>query len=94
LHAWLEHSFAKVFFVTNFMHKDKLAAARVGISLGPTDYMGAAAAGMLLSTRMAAYEVAAHIPVLRDAADVAEHHEPRKTEQPGMRARRAASFGS
>jgi hypothetical protein len=69
LHAWLEHSFAKVFFVTNFMHKDKQAAARVGVSLGPTDYMGAAAAGMLLSARMAAYEVAAHVPVLRDAAD-------------------------
>ena len=31
--------------------------------------MGAAAAGILLSSRMAAYAVAARIPVLRDAAD-------------------------
>ena len=69
VHAWLEHSFAKVFFLTNFMHGDRQAAARAGVEVGAPDYVGAAAAGVLLSSRMAAYAVAARIPVLRDVAD-------------------------
>jgi hypothetical protein len=69
MHAWLEHSFAKVFFLTNFMHGDRQAAGRVGVEVGVLDYAGAAAAGVLLSSRMAAYAVAARLPVLREAAD-------------------------
>jgi hypothetical protein len=69
LHAWLEHGFAKVFFVSNFVHGDKKVAAGVGVTLGLSDYVGAAVAGVLLSSRMAVYSVAARIPVLRDAAD-------------------------
>jgi hypothetical protein len=74
VHAWLEHSFAKVFFLTNFMHGDRQAAGRVGVEVGVLDYAGAAAAGVLLSSRMAAYAVAARIPVLREAADRALVH--------------------
>jgi hypothetical protein len=69
VHAWLEHGFAKVFFVTHFIHGDRQAAAKVGVELRAADYVGAAIAGVLLSSRMAAYAAASHIPVVRDAAD-------------------------
>ena len=69
LHAWLEHAFAKVYFVRNFMRGDRNAAAGVGVWLGFADYLGAAAAGILIASRMTAYAIAAHIPVISDAAD-------------------------
>ena len=49
LHAWLERGFAKVFFVTNFMRGGKSAAAKVGVQVGLADYIGAAAAGILIA---------------------------------------------
>ena len=69
LHAWLEHAFAKFYFVRNFMRGDKHAAASVGVRLGFADYLGAAAAGILIASRMTIYAIAAHIPVVSDAAD-------------------------
>jgi ER-bound oxygenase mpaB/B'/Rubber oxygenase, catalytic domain len=69
LYAWLERGFAKVYFVTNFMHGDKHAAAGVGVQLGFADYIGAAAAGVLIASRMTAYAIAARIPVISRAAD-------------------------
>ena len=68
-HAWLEHGFAKVYFINNFMRGDKRAAAAVGVRLGVADYIGAVAAGVLIASRMTAYAVAARISLLRDAAD-------------------------
>jgi hypothetical protein len=69
VHAWLEHAFAKTYFVTNFMHGDKHAAASVGVKLGWADCIGAAAAGLLIACRMTVYAVAARIPVISDVAD-------------------------
>jgi hypothetical protein len=69
LHTWLERGFAKVYFVTNLMRGGKSAAAKVGVKVGFSDYVAAAAAGVLIASTMAAYAIAAHIPVIRDAAD-------------------------
>jgi hypothetical protein len=69
LHAWLETRFAKVFFVRTSMRGDKDAAARVGVQVGITDYLAATAASILMAVRMAPYSIAAHIPVVGDAAD-------------------------
>jgi hypothetical protein len=69
VHAWLERGFAKVYFVTNFMRGDRHAAAGVGVQLGASDYLGAAAAGILIASQMAAYRIAAHIPVISRVAD-------------------------
>jgi hypothetical protein len=69
LHTWLERGFAKVYFVTNLMRGGKSAAAKVGIQVGLADYVGAAAAAILIGSTMAVYAIAAHIPVIRDAAD-------------------------
>jgi hypothetical protein len=69
IHTWLERGFAKVYFVTTFLHGDRHAAAKVGVRVGLADYMGAAAASVLITSTMAAYAIAAHIPVIRDAAD-------------------------
>ncbi len=69
IHAWLEHGFAKMFFVTNVTRGDKEKAAEVGVRLGLADYLGAIAAGLLIASRMTVYGLAARIPGLRDAAD-------------------------
>jgi ER-bound oxygenase mpaB/B'/Rubber oxygenase, catalytic domain len=69
LHTWLERGFAKVYFVNNLMRGGKSAAAKVGIQVCLADYIGAAAAGILIGSTMAAYAIAAHLPVIRDAAD-------------------------
>jgi len=68
-HAWLERGFSKVFFVANFMRGGKQAAAKVGVRVGPGDYIAAAAAGILIAARMTPYAMAARIPVIREAAD-------------------------
>jgi len=69
VHAWLEGGFSKVYFVSNFMRGDQHAAAEVGVRLGFFDYLGAAAAYILIAARMTAHAIAGHIPVLRQAAD-------------------------
>lgn len=68
-HAWFERAFAKVYFVKNFMRGDTRLAQSVGVELGLADYIGAAAAGLLIASTMTAYAIAARIPVIRDAAD-------------------------
>jgi ER-bound oxygenase mpaB/B'/Rubber oxygenase, catalytic domain len=67
--AWLERGFSKVFFVAHFMRGGKQAAAKVGIRVSLGDYIAAVVAGILITARMTPYAIAAHIPVLRDAAD-------------------------
>jgi hypothetical protein len=69
LFAWMEHGFAKTYFVSNFMRGDRHAAARVGVQLGLADRVGAVAAGVLIASRMTAYAIAARIPLIRHAAD-------------------------
>lgn len=69
LHAWLERRFARVFFVTSFMRGDKIAAAKIGVEVSWTDYLVAAATGILITVRMLPYSIAARIPTISDAAD-------------------------
>jgi hypothetical protein len=69
LHTWLERGFAKVYFVTNLVRGGKSAAAKVGIHVGFSDYLAAAAAGILIAVTMTAYAIAARIPMLSDAVD-------------------------
>ncbi|HUB03337.1 MAG TPA: oxygenase MpaB family protein [Terriglobales bacterium] len=69
LHAWLESGFFKMFFLKNTMRGDKEAAARVGVQVGVADSISAAAAGLVIAATMAPYAIAAHIPLIRDAAD-------------------------
>ena len=69
LHTWLERGFAKVFFVKNLIRGGKTAAAKVGIDVGLADYIAAAVASLLIAASMAAYDIAARLPFIRDAAD-------------------------
>jgi hypothetical protein len=69
IHTWLERGFAKVYFVTNFMRGDRHAAAKVGVPVSLADYVGAVVAGILITSTMAAYTIAAHIPWISQAAD-------------------------
>jgi hypothetical protein len=69
VHDWMERGFAKLFFVAHSMRGDKDAAARVGVRLGLADYLGAAAAAILITWSMTAYAIAAHIPVVSRMAD-------------------------
>jgi hypothetical protein len=69
IHAWLERGFAKVYFVTTFMHGDRRASAKVGVPVTLSDYLGAAVAGVLITATMAAYTIAARIPWISQAAD-------------------------
>jgi hypothetical protein len=69
VNAWMERGFSKLFFVTKSMRGDKHAAAGVGVRLGLADYLGAAAAAILITSSMTVYTIAAHIPVVSGMAD-------------------------
>jgi hypothetical protein len=68
-YTWLERGFAKAFFVTKYMHGDRHAAAKVGVQVGVSDYVAAAAAGLFITATMVPYAIASHIPGISDAAD-------------------------
>jgi len=67
--ARMEHSFAKLFFLTNFANNDRAAAAKLGIDVAPTDYAWALVTLLWIVTHMGAYRAAGRIPVLRELAD-------------------------
>jgi hypothetical protein len=50
VNAWMERGFSKLFFVTKSTRGDKHAAAGVGVRLGITDYLGVAAAAILITS--------------------------------------------
>jgi hypothetical protein len=58
-----------VFFVTQLVRGGNRAAAKVGVQVGLSDYLAAAAAGVLIAATMRAYAIAAHIPMISEAAD-------------------------
>jgi hypothetical protein len=68
-YTWLERGFSKAFFEAKYMHGDRHAAAEVGVQVGVSDYVAAAAAGALMTATMAPYAIASHIPGISDAAD-------------------------
>ena len=69
LQSRMERSFAKLFFVQNFSNKDRAAASRVGIDLNPLDYAVTVATALYLAAQMRTYDLASHIPVVRELAD-------------------------
>jgi ER-bound oxygenase mpaB/B'/Rubber oxygenase, catalytic domain len=69
VNAWMERGFSKLFFVTKSMRGNKHAASGAGVRLGLTDYLGAAVAAILITSRMTLYTIAAHIPVVKGIAD-------------------------
>ncbi len=69
LEARMERSFAKLFFVRNFVDGDRRAAARVGIELSALDYLWAGATMVWIISHMQAYSLADRIPIVRDFAD-------------------------
>jgi hypothetical protein len=69
LYTWLERGFAKAFFLAKHMHGDKKAAAKVGVEVGLSDLVAAAAAGLFIAATMTSYAIASHIPGISDAAD-------------------------
>jgi len=68
-YTWLERGFSKAFFVTKYMRGGKRAAAKVGVQVGLSDYVAAAAAGVLITAMMVPYSIASHMPGISDAAD-------------------------
>jgi hypothetical protein len=69
LQTWIERGCSKVFFVGNFMHGDKDAAAKVGVQVGLADYIATAVASIVIAATMVPYAIAARIPAISDAAD-------------------------
>ncbi len=69
MHTWLERGLSKVFFATELVRGGKSVAAKVGVEVGLSDYIAAAAAGVMIAAQMTVYALAAHIPIVRDAAD-------------------------
>jgi hypothetical protein len=69
IEAQMERSFAKLFFLRNFVDGDRQAAARIGIELTPVDYLWAAATTLWITSHMQAYNLAERIPFVRDIAD-------------------------
>ena len=65
----MEQSFAKLFFVQNFSNNDRAAATRVGIEMSYIDYVVAVATALMLATQLRAFDLASHVPVLKDVAD-------------------------
>jgi hypothetical protein len=69
IEAQMERSFAKLFFVQNFVGGDRRAAARVGIDLSLVDYACALGTMGVILSRFQAYALADRVPILRDLAD-------------------------
>jgi hypothetical protein len=69
LHRWMERGASKMFFIKHFMANDHTRAATFGVRLTPADKCAVLCAGARIVSTMAAYRLAARIPVLRDVAD-------------------------
>ena len=65
----VEQSFAKMFFVRNFLAGDTKRAAQLGVNFSLKDRMVAAAVGLFVVSRLAAYSLAMRIPVVDGLAD-------------------------
>ena len=78
LEARMERSFAKLFFVRNFVDGDRQAAARVGIDITPLDYAVATATGLWITAHVRAYDLAERIPIVNDLADARLVHKLQK----------------
>lgn len=69
IYELFERSFAKLFFVNNFMSRDRAKSAAIGVPITGRDVLLGAIAGLFVYGRMKAYALAARIPIVRDVAD-------------------------
>jgi hypothetical protein len=65
----VERGFAKVFFLRNFLNGDRAAAARMGVEIGPRDFMLFGVVALLVTSRLAAYRLARNMPGVAGLAD-------------------------
>lgn len=69
LHNSIERSFAKSFFLREFLKGDRRRAAEMGVEVSPRDQLIFVLGALGITTRMAAYKLADRVPGLRDIAD-------------------------
>ena len=67
--AFFERRLAKLFFLRNFMNGNREVSAAIGVKVGTSDILIAAAAGLFITARIKLYALAARVPGLREAAD-------------------------
>ncbi len=65
----VERGFAKVFFLRNFLNGDRAAARRMGVEIGPRDFMLFGVVALLVTSRLMAYRLARNVPGVSDLAD-------------------------
>ena len=69
LHNSVERSFAKTFFLKQFLKGDRKVAEQMGVDITPRDQAIFVLGALGITTRMAAYTLADQVPGLRDVAD-------------------------
>jgi hypothetical protein len=69
LHNSIERSFAKTFFLKEFLKGDRKRAAEMGVEITPRDQLIFVLGALGITSRMAAYKLADQVPGLRDVAD-------------------------
>ncbi|WP_395445797.1 DUF2236 domain-containing protein [Caulobacter sp. UC70_42] len=65
----VERRFSKVFFLRNFMNGDVAAARRMGVEIGPRDFMMFGVVALLVTSQLLAYRLARNVPGVSDLAD-------------------------
>ena len=65
----VERRFSKVFFLRNFMNGDLAAARRMGVEIGPRDFMMFGLVALLVTSQLTAYRLARNVPGVSDLAD-------------------------
>lgn len=65
----VERRFSKVFFLRNFMNGDREAARRMGVEIGPRDFMMFGLVALLVTSQLMAYRLARNVPGVSDLAD-------------------------
>jgi hypothetical protein len=65
----VERGFAKVFFLRHFLAGDRAAARRMGVEIGPRDFMLFGVIALLVTSKLLAYRMARNVPGLSDLAD-------------------------
>lgn len=69
LHNSIERSFAKTFFLKEFLKGDRKRAEEMGVEITPRDQLIFVLGALGITTRMAAYKLADQVPGLRVLAD-------------------------
>ena len=65
----VERGFSKVFFLRNFLNGDLAAARRMGVDIGPRDFMLFGLAALLVTSQLTAFRLARGVPLISDLAD-------------------------